>query len=277
MVHNQHRHQRGNHKVPADLRAPERNNYFYGKLLDVFHLELEQDYFNSKRWLLNRLITGPGVVCGLKVELQDDGKSVIVLPGLAIDRCGHEIIVSSPSKPQPLPSLPSYESAQTSKGYQGRGEYGQQRRHHEADRHNYCEMPFAHVVLCYHECETDPVPAMAGDCETVTLCASGSIREQYSIEVRDGFAPERESNFPRNVFEGGEVNYDALVDYVIGSCRAYPDECCLPLANIELRETDKGWKPDIDNSIRPIVYTLRLLYHLISSLVRKDEAEESEV
>jgi len=49
-------------------------------------------------------------------------------------------------------------------------------------------------------------------------------------------------------FEGGEVNYDALVDYVIGSCRAYPDECCLPLANIELRETDKGWKPDIDNS-----------------------------
>jgi len=38
-----HRHERSNHKVPADLRAPERNNYFYGKLLDVFHLELEQE------------------------------------------------------------------------------------------------------------------------------------------------------------------------------------------------------------------------------------------
>jgi len=25
-----------------------------------FHLELEKDYFNSKRWLLNRLVTGPG-------------------------------------------------------------------------------------------------------------------------------------------------------------------------------------------------------------------------
>src|ERR1043166_6993295 len=89
--------QRGNHKVPADLQTAERNRYFTGKLLDVFHMELEQEYFNSKRWLHNRLITGPGVVCGLKVELTDDQKSVVIGPGFGIDRCGREIIVGGNS------------------------------------------------------------------------------------------------------------------------------------------------------------------------------------
>ncbi|HEU4510640.1 MAG TPA: hypothetical protein VFR78_20590, partial [Pyrinomonadaceae bacterium] len=36
-------------RPPQDLKAGVRNNYFYGKLLDVFHLEMEQEYFNSKR------------------------------------------------------------------------------------------------------------------------------------------------------------------------------------------------------------------------------------
>ena len=52
-------HQGSHHGIDSrahsDLRAPVRNNYFYGKLLDVFHLEMEQEYFNAKRHLLNRL------------------------------------------------------------------------------------------------------------------------------------------------------------------------------------------------------------------------------
>src|SRR5262249_52570807 len=117
MTYDQQRHHRGEHKVPADLHAPVRNKYFYGKLLDVYHLELEQQYFTNKRWLLNRLVTGPGVVCGLRVELTDAG--VVILPGLAIDRCGREIIVAQPSKPQPLPELPDYQQGMTKEGYQG--------------------------------------------------------------------------------------------------------------------------------------------------------------
>lgn len=53
----------------TDLKQPVRNKFFYGKLLDVLHLELETDYLNGKRWLLNRLVTGCGVVCGLNVDL----------------------------------------------------------------------------------------------------------------------------------------------------------------------------------------------------------------
>jgi hypothetical protein len=276
MSYDQQRHQRGEHKVPADLIAATRNHYFYGKLLDVFHLEMEQEYFNNKRWLLNRLVTGPGVVCGLRVELTDD--DVVVMPGLAIDRCGREIIVASPSKPQPLPPLPDYERGMTKQGYQGSGQpYRGSRARDDYEGHNYCERPFKHVVLCYHECETDPVPAMAGDCETTTMCASGSIRERYEIQFKDGFATPRQSNFPRNAIENGKINYDAIVNYVTNGCRAFPEDCCLPLANIELRESEDGWKPEIDNSIRPIVYTNRLLFDLIKSLVRQEDTEDSEV
>src|SRR5688572_14861911 len=74
-----------------ELAAPKRNHYFYGKLLDEMHLRLEQDYFNGKRALLNRLALGAGVLCGLRVE--PDGKFVKVSAGAAIDGFGREIIV----------------------------------------------------------------------------------------------------------------------------------------------------------------------------------------
>ena len=44
----------------------ERNNYYYGKLMTVRDFLDEQRYFNEKRWLINRMISGWGVVCGLK-------------------------------------------------------------------------------------------------------------------------------------------------------------------------------------------------------------------
>jgi len=274
MAQNQQRFPRRDDRTPADLSVPVRNRYFYGKLLDVHQLEMEQEYFNAKRRLLNRLVTGPGIVCGLRVELTEDQKSVTVKPGLAIDRCGREIIVPNRSRAVGLPDMPRYVAKQSEVGFQGRVEseryYGQQ----EHRRHHHCREPYAHVVLCYHECESDPVPTMAGDCDSIARCASGSIREQYRVEVKDGFAPPRPSTFPPNIVDDGQIDYDNLVDYVMNGCRLLPDECCLPLANIELREVNHGWKPVIDNSIRPIVYTNRLLFNLINALTLGDELEE---
>src|SRR3954449_13207635 len=74
------------------LHAPARNNYFYGKMLDVQHFTMEQRYFNQKRWLLNRLALGSGVVCGLQFILSADGRLALG-PGVAIDPLGREIIV----------------------------------------------------------------------------------------------------------------------------------------------------------------------------------------
>lgn len=73
----------------------ERNRYFYGKLLTVRDFETEQKYFNNKRRLINRLLFGSGVVCGLQVVAVDD-KTISVETGAAIDSLGREIVVPSP-------------------------------------------------------------------------------------------------------------------------------------------------------------------------------------
>src|SRR3954447_9539379 len=70
-----------------------RNRYFWGKLLDADHLELEQRYMNEKRWLVNRLALGMGVLTGLDVEPADGGR-VWSRPGVALDARGREIVVA---------------------------------------------------------------------------------------------------------------------------------------------------------------------------------------
>jgi len=73
------------------VRYFERNHYFYGKSLSARDLAAEQEYFNEKRWLINRTILGWGIVCGLEVS-QENG-CLVVGPGLALDCCGHELLV----------------------------------------------------------------------------------------------------------------------------------------------------------------------------------------
>src|SRR6187549_4001822 len=77
---------------------PKRNRYFYGKMMDSYHFELETNYHNAKRWLTNRLVSGYGVVCGLDVQYCSDPYTVLITPGLAIDKCGREIVVTQPSE-----------------------------------------------------------------------------------------------------------------------------------------------------------------------------------
>lgn len=259
-----HNQQRRESKPPADLKTPVRNRYFYGKLLDVMHLEMEQEYFNSKRAMVNRLVIGPGVVCGLDVQLTDDNKGVIVLPGVAIDRCGREIVVTKSTDPIDLPPLPPFSSPDQNDD--------QKRYQPKHDHHGYCEDEYAHVLVCYRECDSDPVRAVAGDCESVAICTPGAVREKYEVMIKDGYAPERKSNFP-DVIEGRRISYAAIADYVTRGCRALPDDCCVPLANIRLRYSDNEWVPEPDISIRPIVYNNRLLFDLIRSLVESEAAE----
>jgi hypothetical protein len=78
---------------PAVLRPPQRNNFFFGKMMGVAQFEREQCYGMSQRWLINRLTIGTGVLCGLEVSLTADGKRLRVAPGVAVDPWGREIIV----------------------------------------------------------------------------------------------------------------------------------------------------------------------------------------
>ena len=83
------------------------NNYFYGKLMSVRDFETEQAYMNGKRHLLNRLLSGAGIVCGLalddvEVSVNTEGNITIRFKsgGLALDCWGREIVVPAGLDPQ---------------------------------------------------------------------------------------------------------------------------------------------------------------------------------
>ena len=91
----------------------ERNRYFYGKLLTVRDFEVEQRYHCTKRELLNRLLHGAGVVCGLGVTASDES-TLMIESGMALDYQGREIIL-----PEPIfRKLPMLEGQDTLKGRQ---------------------------------------------------------------------------------------------------------------------------------------------------------------
>lgn len=145
------------------LVSPVRNRYFYGKLLDVRHLEMEQLYLNGKRWLLNRLALGTGVLCGLEVEPTGSDGKVVVRPGVAIDGLGREIVVDRPYIVDP---------AQLTDGH-GRPE-GEP-----------LERGFVSLLLCFHECKTEPAPVLVADCDVHEECEASAIRERFSVVVRE--------------------------------------------------------------------------------------------
>lgn len=75
----------------------ERNEYYNGKLLSASDFIIEQDYFNSKRRLLNILNMGSGIMYGLDVVQTGDNReeeSISIKPGVAIDTVGREITVT---------------------------------------------------------------------------------------------------------------------------------------------------------------------------------------
>ncbi len=76
----------------SNFRVLERPSFFTGKLLSVEDLQREQDYVRERLRRHNRFGPGWGVVAGLEVSL-DEGPTVVVEPGLAIDCAGNELVV----------------------------------------------------------------------------------------------------------------------------------------------------------------------------------------
>jgi hypothetical protein len=71
----------------------ERLNYFNGQRLQAADFKLEQDYHLRVRRWLNRSLYSAGIASGLQVYAIDGAPRVRVLPGLAIDVLGREIIL----------------------------------------------------------------------------------------------------------------------------------------------------------------------------------------
>jgi len=71
----------------------ERLNYFNGQRLQASDFKLEQDYHIRVRRWLNRSLYTPGIASGLEVYKIEGSLKVKVMPGLAIDNLGREIIL----------------------------------------------------------------------------------------------------------------------------------------------------------------------------------------
>lgn len=260
-------------RAPAELSTPVRNHYFYGKLLDVFHLELETDYMNAKRWLLNRMVTGWGVVCGLDVHPVQDGGAICVTSGVALDPWGREIVVPADSRAVPLPEILTERKKRRDEDYVR--QYDSLERQHNPKQEEPEEEKEAdeyHVVLCYHDCETNPVPVLAGGCDEEMACAASLIEERYRIEIRPGHVDPIslwDCRIP-DAITRGDLNYDVLVRWVTDNCPELPDDPCVPLANLRVWQGEDGpycEQDEIDINIRQLALSNRALFYLLLSML----------
>jgi hypothetical protein len=237
------------------LATPTRNKYFYGKLMDAFHFELEQFYGVRKRSVLNRLALGRGVLCGLQVAPTADGKQVMVGRGVCLDALGREIIVP--------------EQTRAIDPRQVTDDCGQP----EGER--LVEENVVHICLAYHECDAEPVPVLVGDCDSQAGCAASVVRERYRILVRKGPAPEIKPDCGfQNVFApppsgAAAPLYPELVKRISQPCED-PEGSCVVLAQIELPDDNDRITPAMINPVvRPLVYSNELLFELLLCLSKQ--------
>jgi hypothetical protein len=226
------------------LTAPERNHYFYGKLMDVVQFEKEQHYFNQKRWLLNRLGLGSGVGCGLDVIVDPEVEGMLrIQPGVAIDGLGREIIVSEAVVVKPG-QLTDEQGAPVGDLDEGT----------------------VSICLAYAETQTDPVPVLVPDCDTPGNCACSTIRESFWVLVRpieDGLPEPPTCGLKEFPLPADGDLHTLLCQQINAPCPEAPADLCVPLARVTLPLNDES----IDACAgRRLVYGNALLYELILCL-----------
>jgi len=137
----------------ATLNKFERNKFFYGKLMTVRDFELEQNYFNGKRHLLNRLIHGVGLLCGLEVDnpiIEGNTLEINLTSGAALDCWGREIVVDK-----------------TYEGLEVKGTF-------DNTKLNY-------LYLKQKPCLKDPVPVLANASTCEQECCYSRITEGFEV------------------------------------------------------------------------------------------------
>jgi hypothetical protein len=75
----------------------DRPYFFASRLLSANDMQAEQEYFRGKSRLHNRCLHGWGIVNGLGVSIEQ-GTTLLVSPGLALDCAGNELVLSAPEQ-----------------------------------------------------------------------------------------------------------------------------------------------------------------------------------
>jgi hypothetical protein len=225
------------------VSAFERTNFFYGLLMDADRFQKDHAFFNGKRWLLNRVAVGSGVLCGLDVRLAAGPSTKwIIDPGIAIDALGREVVVAESHAFDPFQPTDS----------QGRPAGAP------------LTAGTVEVCLAYSEIPTDLVPVLVPDCDGMGECAPSTIREGFTVIVRAAAAAAAPAGcalpFPVPPEPG---LHDLLAKRLNKGCPQPPPDSAIAIARIDLAskavDTVAG---------RPLVYSNRLLYELIVCLAQ---------
>ena len=225
------------------LAAPERNHFFYGKLMGVTQFEKEQRYHLHKRSLINRLVLGTGVVCGLDVVFDPDSDGRLrIEPGVAIDGRGCEIVFHEPVSIDPHQLTDLQGEPQGEPIDEGSVE----------------------LCLAYAECKKDPVPVLVPDCDNPGNCAPSTIRESFRILVRragDEIPAAPSCGLGEPTLPDAAALHERLCQRISEPCPVPPDRpsACVLLARVALPLNEDSIDPCAG---RPLVYSNALLYEL---------------
>ncbi|MEQ8279475.1 MAG: hypothetical protein RMA76_18720 [Deltaproteobacteria bacterium] len=141
---------------------PSRNNYFTGKLMMERDFTDEQRYFVEKIRLHHQRLHGTGIVCGLEVRehAKCPDRMLELLPGSAIDCCGHDIMVVDAD------SIVLEDFAEV--------------RAIADDRDHTIDL-----CLEYRECYAEDVPVLYDECGCDdTACAPNRVLESFQVTAK---------------------------------------------------------------------------------------------
>lgn len=158
-------------KAVCDYNEFRRLRYFHGMLLDDKGFQSEQQYHAGKRRLINRMLHGSGVVCGLDLKGKKDARWIEVTSGLALDCSGNEIWVPKAQRIDLASLLPPKDKPKNAECKETPD---------QGDVKTY------YIGIRYEEKPTDPVSVYlpSSTCEERT-CENSRYKEGYCIEVVD--------------------------------------------------------------------------------------------
>jgi hypothetical protein len=178
------------------LPEPVKNRFFYGMLLSEQILTRYQDYFEAKRWLLNRLTLGSGVLAGLTYKVANDpraagfpegcppvpgpGPWLMLDPGVALDEYGREIVVPSTSTAaQRWPILVHLPDRDVPISEIGKVLDAAKKYIVQEGKSRFL---YLLIEIRYDPVKIDHEPVRAGTCPP--RCEPGAIREGYVVRFR---------------------------------------------------------------------------------------------
>lgn len=176
----------------GNMDSHKRVNYEHGMVLGVDEFLQEEIYLLTRDRRHNRSLHGYGTVCGLAVAIADTGtddRQITVTSGIGINPQGQEIRV-----PTDQCALLNEWLGNNSEGLPADGTIS------------------VDLVLCYRECETDPVPVPSGPCRSLeeTMAAS-RIADDFELKFTTQRPQHVEAQIIRHLFDALnsiEVNDD---------------------------------------------------------------------